>query len=46
MSEGPSEREIQRVREALDRHDSKLREEDDAPDEEAEEPSGDGEDDG
>jgi hypothetical protein len=31
MSEGPSRQEIERAREALERHDSELRDEDDAP---------------
>jgi hypothetical protein len=44
MSEGPSKREIDRVREALDRHDSELREDGDAPADEPDEVS-EGEDD-
>ena len=46
MSEGPSERQIQRVREALEQHDSELAaEERPAPDDE-DEGSEDGEEDG
>lgn len=36
--EGPSRREIERAREALERHDSELREDDDGEPEQAEEP--------
>jgi hypothetical protein len=37
MSEGPTRREIERVREALDRHDAELREDADAETDEPEE---------
>ena len=46
MSEGPSRDEIERVREALQRHDSELREDDDEREEETEEVAGEEEDDG
>ena len=45
MTEGPSRREIDRVREALDRHDTELREDDDTPDAETDEDSEQGEED-
>jgi hypothetical protein len=37
MSEGPTKREVERVREALDRHDKDLREDEEPPAEEPEE---------
>ena len=46
MTEGPSEREIQRVREALEQHDSELAGDEGRPGDEDDEPSEDGEDDG
>jgi hypothetical protein len=46
MTDGPSEREIQRVREALERHDSELRDEDAPSEDEGDEPAEDGEEDG
>jgi hypothetical protein len=39
MSQGPSKREIERVREALERHDSDLREEDTSERDDPGEPS-------
>jgi hypothetical protein len=39
MSEGPSRNEIERVREALERHDSKLREQPEEDDEESQDSS-------
>jgi hypothetical protein len=44
MERGPSRREIDRVREALERHDSELREDDAEPPPEASEPAEDEED--
>jgi hypothetical protein len=44
MSEGPSKREIERAREALERHDAELRDEEEPSPEEADEPPGDEED--
>ena len=38
MSEGPTRREIERAREALERHDSELRDDDEAAPEESEDP--------
>jgi hypothetical protein len=46
MTDGPSERQIQRVREALEQHDSELRDEDPPAEDEGDEPSEDGEEDG
>ena len=46
MSEGPTEREIQRVREALAQHDSELAADERPPETEDDEPSDDGEEDG
>jgi hypothetical protein len=44
MSEGPSKREIERAREAMERHDAELRDEEEPSPEEADEPPGDEED--
>jgi hypothetical protein len=46
MTDGPSEREIQRVREALEQHDSELSQEESRAEEEGDEPSEDTEEDG
>jgi len=46
MTDGPSERQIQRVREALEQHDSELADEKGRPEEEGDESSEDGEEDG
>jgi hypothetical protein len=46
MTDGPTEREIQRVREALDRHDSELRDPDAPAEEEGDAPPEDEEEDG
>jgi hypothetical protein len=46
MSEGPSRQQIERVREALDRHDSELREEEAADAEETDEAPEDEDEDG
>ena len=46
MTEGPTEREIQRVREALDQHDSELAADEPPRETEEDEPSEDGEEDG
>jgi hypothetical protein len=40
MSEGPSEDEVERVREAMQHHDSELREDQQEPEEESEEAAG------
>ena len=46
MTDGPTEREIQRVREAMDRHDSELREDEETSDEDDDEGAEDGKEDG
>ena len=46
MTDGPTEREIQRVREALAQHDSELSDPGDQSEDEPDEPSEDGEEDG